>query len=107
MTFSHEGSLKAFRTLDPWHQRVCRGCDGVSDCEQPKSDETLLLFWGFFLLFPDAEWVGRGDTATSASDTRAAFTAPASSLGSATARRAGVAFSATKVSSPSLPECEL
>lgn len=40
----------------------------------------------------------------SASDTQAAFMVPVSSHGSATARKAGVAFSATRVSSQSLPE---
>lgn len=61
-----------------------------------------LCCWLFF--FPDAEWVGRGDIAMSASDTQAAFMVPVSSRGSATARKDGVAFSATKVSSQSLPE---
>lgn len=40
----------------------------------------------------------------SASDTQAASMVPVSSRGSATARKAGVAFSATRVSSQSLPE---
>lgn len=40
----------------------------------------------------------------SASDTQAAFMVPVSSRGSATARKAGAAFSATRVSSQSLPE---
>lgn len=101
VTFSHEGSLRAFRKLDPWHQCVCRVCDRVSNCEKSKSDETLLLL---FFFFSDAEWVGRGDIVMSASDTRAAFMVPVSSRGSATAKKAGVAFSATRVSSQSLPE---
>lgn len=58
----------------------------------------------FFFFFSDAEWVGRGDIVMSASDTQAAFMVPVSSHGSATARKAGVAFSATRVSSQSLPE---
>ena len=45
-----------------------------------------------------AEWAGRAGTATSASGTQAVSTAPAGSPGSATARRAGGAFSATRVS---------
>ena len=49
-------------------------------------------------LFLGAEWAGRAGTVTSASGTQAASTAPASSPGSATARRAGVASSATRVS---------
>lgn len=56
------------------------------------------------LFFPDAEWVGRADTVMSASGTRAAFMVPVSSRGSATARKAGVAFSAIRVSSQPLPE---
>lgn len=103
VTFSDEGSLKAFRKLDPWHQCVCRVCDRVSKCEKSKSDETLLSTF-FFFFFSDAEWVGRGDIVMSASDTQAAFMVPVSSHGSATARKAGVAFSATRVSSQSLPE---
>lgn len=62
---------------------------------------TRLCCWFFF---SDAEWVGRGDIVMSASDTQAAFTVPVSSRGSATARKAGVAFSATRVSSQSLSE---
>lgn len=45
-----------------------------------------------------AEWAGRAGTATSASGTQAVSTAPASSPGNATARRAGGASSATRVS---------
>lgn len=41
---------------------------------------------------------------TSASDTQAACTVPVSSHGSATARKAGAAFSATRVSSRAFPE---
>lgn len=100
VTFSREGSLRAARKLDPWHQCACRVCDTVSNCEKSKSDETLLSSF-----FSDAEWAGRGDTVMSASDTQAAFMVPVSSHGSATARKAGVAFSATRVSSQSLPEC--
>lgn len=40
----------------------------------------------------------------SASDTQAVFMVHVSSHGSATAKKAGVAFSATRVSSQSLPE---
>nr|KAF6504689.1 delta like canonical Notch ligand 1 [Rousettus aegyptiacus] len=47
-----------------------------------------------------AEWAGRAGTVTSASATRAVCTAPASSRGSAPARRAGGAFSATRVRLP-------
>lgn len=54
--------------------------------------------------FSDAGWAGRGDIVMSASDTQAAFMVPVSSHGSATARKAGVAFSATRVSSQSLPK---
>lgn len=48
-----------------------------------------------------AEWAGRAATVTSAFGTRAVSTAPASSPGSAPARRAGGASSATRVSLPS------
>lgn len=99
VTFSHEGSLRAFRKLDPWHQCACSVCDRVFNCEKPKSDETLLSFF-----FSDAGWAGRGAIVMSASDTQAASMVPVSSRGSATARKAGVAFSATRVSSQSLPE---
>lgn len=58
----------------------------------------------FIYLFSDAEWVGRGDIVMSASDTQAVFMVHVSSHGSATAKKAGVAFSATRVSSQSLPE---
>lgn len=44
----------------------------------------------------NAEWVGRGDIVMSASDTQAAFMVPVSNHGSATARKAGVAFSVTR-----------
>lgn len=104
-TLSDEGSLKAFRELDPWHQCVCRVCDRVSKCEKPKSDMTLLLtFFLSYFFFSGAEWVGRGGTVMSASDTQAACMVPVSSHGSATARKAGAAFSATRVSSWAFPE---
>lgn len=99
VTFSHEGSPRAFRKLDPRHQCVCRVYDRVSNCEKSKSDETLLSSF-----FSDAEWAGRGDIVMNASDTQAAFMVPVSSRGSATARKAGVVFSAIRVSSQSLPE---
>ncbi|OWK63159.1 Delta-like protein 1 [Lonchura striata] len=85
-------SSRPFRKLDLWHQCACRVCDGVSNCEKSKPDETFLL--SFF--FSDAEWAGRGDIVMSASDTQDAFMVPVSSRGSATARKAGVAFSATR-----------
>lgn len=66
---------------------------------------SLNLMRIFFFFFSDAEWVGRGDIVMSASDTQAAFMVPVSSRGSATVRKAGVAFSATRVSSQPLPEC--
>lgn len=56
------------------------------------------------LFFSDAGWAGRGDIVMNASDTQAASMVPVSSRGSATARKAGVAFSATRVSSQSLLE---
>lgn len=43
-----------------------------------------------------AVWGGKGPSATSAKDTRGAYTAPAASPGSALARRDGVACSATR-----------
>lgn len=104
VTFSDEGSLKAFRKLDPGHQCVCRVCSRVSKCEKSKSDKTLLLTFFFPYFFSGAESVGRGGTVMNASDTRAACTVPVSSHGSATVRKAGAAFSATRVSSRALPE---
>lgn len=94
--FLTEGSSRPFRKLDPWHQCACRVCDRVSKCEKSKPDGIFLLSLFFF---SDAEWAGRGDIVMSASDTQAAFMVPVSSRGSATARKAGVAFSATRVSS--------
>lgn len=48
--------------------------------------------------FQGAELAGRAATAMSASDTQAVSMVPASSPGSVTARKAGGAFSATRVS---------
>lgn len=57
-------------------------------------------------LFQGAELAGRAATAMSASDTQAVSMVPASSPGSVTARKAGGAFSATRVS-PSLCDCQV
>lgn len=50
-----------------------------------------------FCFFQGAELAGRAATAMSASDTQAVSMAPANNPGSVTARKAGGAFSATKV----------
>lgn len=57
----------------------------------------LMILWIFFFL--DVEWDGRAVTVTSASDTQAAFMVPVNSLGNATVRKVGAAFSVTRVSS--------
>ena len=70
---------------------------------------TFLLFFYFFLLrsladefvFPGAVWASVVVTVTTVSATQAASMAPASSPGSATARRDGAASSAIRVSLPS------
>lgn len=51
----------------------------------------------FFERVTGAEWASKADTVTSAFVTQDAFTGRASSHGNATARRDGVAFSATRV----------
>lgn len=56
-----------------------------------------------FCFYQGVELAGRAATVMNASDTQAVFMAPASSPGNATARKAGEAFSATRVS-PSLCE---
>lgn len=57
-----------------------------------------------FCFFQGAELAGRAAIAMSASDTQAVSMVPASSPGSVTARKAGGAFSATRVS-PSFYDC--
>lgn len=57
--------------------------------------ETLLCL--LFVRVTGAEWASKADTVTSAFVTQDAFTGRASSHGNATARRDGVAFSATRV----------
>lgn len=59
-----------------------------------------------FCFFQGAESAGRAATAMSASDTQAVSMAPVSNPGSVTARKAGGASSATRVS-PSLYGCQV
>ena len=76
--------------------------------------ETVFNGWGMLCRHPGmsatldpvlapsgAEWAGRAGTVTSAFGTQAVSMAPASSPGSAPVRKAGGAFSATRVSLPS------
>lgn len=58
----------------------------------------LIVLVTVFCFFQGAELAGRAATVTSASDTQAVSTAPASNPGSVTARKAGGAFSAIRVS---------